>query len=300
MFWGPTNTAGKIEFAFLLVTGVAVLFLAAVTFFMILFLIKYNRRRHPRAEDVAESLGLEILWTVIPLALTLALFYFGWKDFDTIRNAPSQAMPVKVIARQWSWLFAYENGRESDVLRVPVGRPVRLLLTSQDVIHCLYIPAFRIKEDCVPGMTTHLWFTVTEPGTYDIFCTEYCGVGHAHMRSQVIGVSAAEFDGWLQGGGAPGGPTSGFKLLSDKGCLGCHTLDGSPKIGPTFKGLYGSKVRVVDQGHKKEISADADYLRGMILHPGLIEVEGYPSVMPKIPLTAEELEAIVEALKGYR
>lgn len=151
MFLGPSNTAGKVESAFLFVVGAAVVLLVIVTICMIVFLILYNRKRHPQPAQVQENVLLEVVWTVIPTILVVVMFYFGWVDFDYIRNPPPNAMPVNVVARQWSWLFQYQNGKQSDVLNVPQGQPVELLMTSQDVLHCLFIPAFKIKEDCVPG-----------------------------------------------------------------------------------------------------------------------------------------------------
>lgn len=298
MFWGPTNTAGKIETSFLIVAGFSVFLLAAVTFFMILFLIKYNRKRHPQPESVQESLLLEILWTAIPTVVVLLLFYFGWKDFDVIRNPPKDAMPITVIARQWSWLFEYENGRQSDVLRVPIDKPVRLILTSRDVIHCLFLPAFKIKEDCVPGLKTHLWFQANTPGSYEIFCTEYCGVGHSHMRSQVVVMRPRDFAAWSEGAREESPAEKGRRLLQNKGCLGCHTIDGTKKIGPTLKGLFGSKVTVITGGKERKVTADERYLRKMILAPGVDVVKGYPPIMPTIPLTGEELSTIIAYLKG--
>lgn len=298
MFWGPTNTAGKIESSFLIVVGFSVFLLVAVTAVTILFLVKYNRKRHPHAENVKGSLLLEILWTAIPTVVVLLLFYFGWKDFDYIRNPPQNAMPITVIARQWSWLFEYENGRQSDVLRVPVDKPVRLILTSRDVIHCLFIPAFRIKEDCVPGLKTHLWFEANTPGSYEIFCTEYCGVGHSHMRSQVVVMPARDFAAWSGGTREEGTAEKGRRLLENKGCLGCHSIDGTKKIGPTLKGLFGSRAAVITGGSEREITADEQYLRKAILRPGVDVVKGYPPIMPDIPLTEEELSTIIAYLKG--
>ena len=158
---------------------------------------------------------------------------------------------VHVTARQWSWLFTYDNGKQSDVLQVPLGRPVKLIMTSVDVLHCLFIPAYRIKEDCVPGMKTHLWFTANEAGTYDIFCTEYCGVGHSHMRSKVIVMTPEDFEKWLSTAESTALADLGPRLLQAKGCLGCHSLDGTPKIGPTFKGLLGRREVVITAGRKK-------------------------------------------------
>ena len=184
MMLGPSNTAGRIDSAFMVVVAACVVLLAIVTVCMVVFLIRYNRKRHPRPEHVRESLLLEIVWTVVPTILVILMFYFGWVDFEYIRNPPKDAATVHVTARQWSWLFTYDNGKQSDLLRVPLGKPVKLVMTSLDVLHSLYIPAFRIKEDCVPGMKTHLWFTANKAGSYDLFCTEYCGAGHSHMRAK--------------------------------------------------------------------------------------------------------------------
>jgi cytochrome c oxidase subunit 2 len=300
MFWGPSNTSGKIEISFIILAGISVLFLVFVTFFIILFLVKYNKKKHPQAEEVGESLLLEIVWTVIPTALVLALFYFGWKDFDYIRNPPKDAMPVTVIARQWSWLFEYENGKESDVLRVPLGKPIKLILTSKDVIHSFFVPAFQLKEDCVPGMETHLWFTVNDAGSYDIFCTEYCGVGHSHMRSKVVAMPQAEFAAWYGKAAAQKPQERGLKLLLTKGCLGCHSIDGTMGEAPTLKGLYNRRVTVLEKGKEKQVIADEAYLRTSILQPGFDVVKGYQPIMPALPVTREELQTIVDYLKGLQ
>ena len=293
MILGPSNTAGKVEDAFLFIVVCCVILLAIVTVCMVVFLVKYNRERHPRPEHVKENILLEVAWTVIPTILVIFMFYFGWVDFEYIRNPPKGAMTVNVTARQWSWLFDYENGRQSDVLSVPMGKPVRLIMTSADVLHCLYIPAFRIKEDCVPGMKTHLWFTANEAGSYDIFCTEYCGVGHSHMRSKVIVMTPGDFEKWLSAAQPTSAANPGPMILQAKGCLGCHTVDGTPKVGPTFKDLVGRKETVIAAGQEKNITVDESFIREHILNPRSATVKGYPPVMPQIPMTDEELKTIV-------
>jgi cytochrome c oxidase subunit 2 len=271
-----------------------------VTVTMLVFLYKYNRKRHPVPKEIKENIPLEVVWTVIPTILVIFMFYFGWVDFDYIRNPPKDSMNVDVIARQWSWTFRYENGEQSDTLRVPVGKPVRLNLTSEDVIHCLFIPAYRVKEDCVPGLKTHLWFTANEAGTYDIFCTEYCGLEHSHMLSKLITMPVADFNAWYQGKTAVKGKEKGLELLQTKGCLGCHTTDGTPKVGPTLKGLYESKVTVLTKGSERVITADEEYLKRSVLEPGADIAKGYPNIMPKLPLTEEELDAIVDYLETLK
>lgn len=299
MLFGASNTAGKVEDAFAFIVVCCVVLLAIVTVCMVVFLVKYNRDRHPRPEHVKESVLLEVVWTVIPTILVIFMFYFGWTDFSFIRNPPADAMTVNVTARQWSWLFEYENGKGTDVLNVPVGRPVKLIMTSSDVVHCLFIPAYRIKEDCVPGMKTRLWFTAKETGIFDIFCTEYCGVGHSHMRSRVVVSSRADFEKWYVA--APEKTAAeGPNLLQNKGCLGCHSLDGTARIGPTFKDLSGRKETVVASGKEKVITVDGAYLRAHILAPRSATLKGYPPIMPVIPMTDEELKAIVGFLETLK
>jgi len=182
-------------------------------------------------------------------------------------------------------------------LRVPLNKPVKLILTSADVIHSLYIPAFRIKEDCVPGMKTYLWFNADEVGTYDIFCTEYCGVSHSHMLSKVIVMPAAEYYKWYSAEEVGGLAAEGKKLVQEKGCLGCHSTDGERKVGPTFKGLRDSIETVLTDGKERKVKVDDEYIKHYIEHPNVDVVKGYPPIMPVIPVTEGELKAIVEYLK---
>jgi cytochrome c oxidase subunit 2 len=300
MFQGAAASTGKVDSAFFFSVASAAVLLLLVMTVMAVFLIRYSARRRPRSEPVKDSVTLEIVWTVIPLALVMVMFYFGWIDFKFIRNPPAGAMPVEVTARQWSWLFRYANGREDDVLRVPLGRPVKLTLASLDVVHCLFIPAFRIKEDCVPGMKTHLWFDADEAGTYELFCSEYCGVGHSHMRSQVIVMPAADFDAWYAAPEETGMAAAGLKVLKNKGCLGCHSVDGSRKVGPTFKGLVGKQQTVTTAGQERTVTADAAYIRKYIVDPNVDVIAGYAAVMPKVPVTPENLDAILAYLETLK
>ena len=297
---GISNTASKVDSAFLFIVCSSVVLLVLVTFFMVFFVIRYSRKRHPHAEQIEGNVLLEIIWTVVPTLLVLVMFYVGWSNFSYIRNEPDNAMLVKLTGMQWSWQFEYKNGKQSDVLNVPLGKPVKLILTSADVIHSLYIPAFRIKEDAVPGLKTHLWFKANELGSYDIFCTEYCGTGHSHMRSKVVVMADNEFDKWYEAAEAGGEKDIGLKLLQSKGCLGCHTTDGTKKIGPTFKGIFGRNETVTTDGKEHEIVVDEAFLRKAVLQPGADLVKGYPNIMPKLPVTGEELDAIILTLKGLK
>jgi cytochrome c oxidase subunit 2 len=303
---------------FFFIVGIAVTFLFLNTAVMIYFVIRYSRKRNPNPEDVKENLSIEVLWTVIPTILVLAIFFVGWKGFQYMRTVPPDAMPVKVTARQWSWLFEYENGKQESVLRVPVRKPVKLLITSADVLHSLYIPAYRIKEDCVPGRQTYLWFLPDELGSYDLFCTEYCGVGHSAMITKVEVLTEEDFDVWYKGeekkllGKTPAAKAEkppaktgaraqpdGATLLQIKGCVACHTTDGTPKIGPTFKGLFGKKEIVIRDGKEREITVDEAFIKQTLLQPELDRVKGFPPIMPsqKGLLADEEIKAIVEYIK---
>jgi cytochrome c oxidase subunit 2 len=295
-----SNSADKVDAAFSYLLWIEVALLVLVTSAMVLFIIRYSRKKRRESENIEGSLLLEIIWTVIPVFIVLVMFYIGWKSFISIRQVPKEVMTINVTARQWSWHFSYENGKQSGVLRVPVGKPIKMLLTSMDVIHSFYIPAFRIKEDCVPKMQTYLWFTATEVGTYDIFCTEYCGLGHSGMLSKAIVMPEKEFDEWYAAAPAEATKISGRSLVESKGCLGCHTTDGTKKIGPTFKGLYGSKVTVLTNGTQRTITADSEYIRRSILKPEADIVKGYPGIMPTLPVTPTELDAIEEYIESLK
>ncbi len=321
MVTGWPNLSNPADDTFFFIMGISLTLLALNTGVMIYFVIRYSRKRHPRAEDVKENIPLEIIWTVVPTILVLAIFFVGWKGFQYMRTVPPDAMPVNVTARQWSWTFDYQNGKQDSVLRVPVRKPVKLLITSVDVLHSLYIPAYRIKEDCVPGLQTYLWFLPDEPGSYDLFCTEYCGIGHSAMITKVEVMAEKDFDAWYKKGERvaqaeakkPEGKEKektpvkkeaarldGAKLLQEKGCVLCHTTDGSQKVGPTFKGLSGKKQIVVTAGQEHEIVADDEYIRRSIKEPQADIVKGFPPVMPVLQLSNDEIDEIVEYLKTLK
>ncbi|GAB4379012.1 MAG: hypothetical protein Kow0042_27980 [Calditrichia bacterium] len=312
---GASSTTGAVDFVFLFIVGISVFFLLLITFLMVYFIFRYSKKRHARPENIEGNTTLEIIWTVIPTIIVLAMFYFGWKGFQFLRTAPENAMEVKVTARMWSWLFEYENGFQTDTLRVPINTPVKLLLKSQDVIHSFYVPAFRIKEDAVPGLDTYLWFEAQEPGDYDVLCAEYCGLQHAYMLTKIKVLDKAEFDNWYAAAGeqveqkpeevvpteipAPKSPLAGERLVRIKGCVACHSTDGSRMVGPTFKGLFGKSQQVIVNGEEKTIIVDDEYLRTSILKPNLEVVKGYNPLMPaqEGQISEQELMAIIQYLK---
>jgi cytochrome c oxidase subunit 2 len=295
-----SDTAGKVDSAFVFIAGISVALLALVTFFMIFFVIRYRAKKHPVPEEIEGNLLLEIVWTVVPTILVIAMFFVGYKGFLFMRKPPADAMAVKAVARMWSWIFIYENGKKSDVLKVPVNKSVRMIITSEDVLHSLFIPAFRVKEDAVPGMETTLWFTPNATGSYDLFCSEYCGTGHSTMITKVEVMPDRDFAAWYSLGGSAAEAAKGQTLLADKGCLGCHSIDGSKKVGPTLKGILGRKETVVTAGKERDIVVDEEYLRKSVMEPSADIVKGYPPVMLVIPVTKEELDAVVGALKEMK
>ena len=304
IFLGSTGLSGRVvDNVFLYILIICVFLLGLITFLMVYFVIRYRREKHPRPADIEGSTWLEITWTVIPTLIVLTMFYYGLTGFEFLKKVPPGAMAVKVIARQWSWLFQYENGAQDTELRVPVGKPVKLLLTSQDVIHGFYAPAFRIKQDAVPGMTTYLWFQPTEVGTFDVLCSQYCGLEHAHMFTKIVALPQEEFTKWYQAKKqevALKGPSLGPKLYQEKGCFACHSTDGTPRVGPTFKGLFGKTEEVLTAGKERTIVADEAFIRKHITEPNVDIVKGYPPVMPKVSLTDEELTALVEFIRNLK
>lgn len=287
---------------FFFLVAICVFLLGLITFLMVYFVIRYRKARNPRPTNIEGNFWLELGWTIAPILLVLVMFYYGMTGYDFLRNVPPGAMVVKVFGRQWSWLFEYEKGVRNSTLRVPLGKPVKLLIRSEDVIHSFFIPEFRIKQDAVPGMQSYLWFQATKVGTFDVLCAQYCGMGHAHMRAKLIVLPEEEFTKWYQARLEElRGPPSGSQLYQEKGCVGCHSIDGSPKVGPTFKGLIGKKEAVLKNGKEETVAVDEEFVRNYILHPNVVVVKEYPPIMPKIAMTDAELDAIVkylEMLKG--
>ena len=298
------TTTEAVDRVFLYIFGISVILLLAITAVMVWFVIKYHRTRQPQPQPSPRyNLWLETAWTVIPTLIVLSMFWYGWQGYTTLRDVPENALDVRVTGRKWVWSFTYPNGRTSDILVVPVGRPIRLDITSEDVLHSFFIPAFRIKRDAVPGMHTFEWFVASEPGTYDAFCAEYCGVGHAKMITTVAAKPDQDFEEWYEQepSGEADGHEEGRQLLASHGCTGCHSLDGAKMVGPTLLGIFGREVTVTTNGVERSLTVDREYLERSILRPRVDLVKGYPPVMPpNAGLSAEDLEEIVEYLQELR
>lgn len=299
------TTTEAVDRVFLYLFGISVVLLVAITAVMIWFVFRYHRSRQPRPQPSPRyNLWLEVSWTLIPTLIVMAMFWYGWQGYTTLRNVPDNALDVQVVGRKWVWSFTYPNGRTSDTLQVPVGRAVRLDITSEDVLHSFYLPAFRIKRDAVPGMHTFEWFIAEKPGSYDAFCAEYCGVGHSKMITTVEAKPLEEFEEWYEQESETTEEDhreKGLKLLTALGCLGCHSLDGSKRVGPTLKGIFGRPVTVTTNGDERSLIVNKAYLERAIEHPEADIVKGFPPVMPPYPsLSAEDREEIVEYLETLK
>ncbi|MFA8451157.1 MAG: cytochrome c oxidase subunit II [Bacteroidales bacterium] len=294
-----------VDLSFYIILGISIVFLVGLTTTMIYFVVKYNKKRHPKAKDVKEKASLEITWIAVPTILVLVMFYFGWAGYKPMRNVPDNAIPVKATGRMWSWSFEYDNGKTSPFLVIPVNFPVKLDLYSPDVLHSLFIPAFRIKEDVVPGVNNYMWFQSDEIGEYDILCAEYCGLQHANMLTKVKVVSMDNYKKWYNSTAAPeeGTASAGEAILTKHGCFSCHSRDGSKIVGPTLKNLWNSQQVVTTDGNKRTATVDKEYIVKSIYEPNADIPEGYqPNLMIsyKGQISEKEIDEIIEYLKSLK
>ena len=310
-----SNISGSVDSVFLSILVLCAAFLIFITASLLYFVFKYNRKRHPKGEDIHGNTWLEITWTVIPTVLFLAMFVYGWTNFSYMRQVPREAMVIEVTGRQWAWSFKYPNGKQTSNLYLAADRPVKLELRSLDVIHGFFIPAFRIKQDVVPGKDNFTWFAPTQLGSFDIECTVICGVSHALMLAKAVVIPVEEFEKWYFGGEEIP-PTSNTKasasaeeamkdptvdLLNRNLCLSCHSLDGSPMVGPSLKGLYGRKTTVITpDGKETEATVDDAYLATSIREPAAEIAKGYPPAMPANQLSGDEIKQVIEFIKAHR
>jgi len=305
MFSNASNFVQGVDKVFLIILGISFFFMIAITGVMIYFIIKYNRSKNIPAVQVKDRPWLEVAWTVIPLLLTILMFYYGYAAYLPMRQPPKNAMVVKTTARMWKWTFEYTGGKQYDTLYVPVNKPVKLVLTSLDVIHGMFIPSFRIKQDVVPGRPNFAWFIPQELGEYDIMCSAYCGVLHSSMLTKVKVVSEKDFNKWLSTlvANKPATANPGLVILQKTGCVACHSLDGSKIIGPTFKGLYDSSVDVITDGKTHKVAANDQYLKTSITDPDKDIVVGYNKGLMKsysTLLKPDEIQKIIDYLKTMK
>jgi len=296
-----SNFVEGVDFTLYLILGTSVFFLVGITAVMVYFLFRYRKKKNPVATNIEHNNTLEIVWTVIPTLLVLVMFWFGWTGYRPMLTAPKGAMEIDAIGQMWKWSFEYPNGKISDTLIVPIDEPVKLNLISKDVLHSLYIPAFRVKQDVVPGDEKMMWFTAQKLGTYDILCAEYCGQLHSYMLTSIRVVERNDYDTWLVTEPDTSDEHPGLTLMKRNACLSCHSQDGTKLVGPSFKGLMGKTEIVVIGDEEKTITIDRDYLINSIKNPNSEIVKGYlPNLMPSLPLTDEELNHIVDYIETIK
>lgn len=310
-WWRPiqaSSHAVAVDNLFNFILYLSLFFFVLIVGAMVYFMVKYRRKGNApeRTSPIKGNHTLEIVWSVIPGILLVIIFAWGFKDWLAIAVVPNNAMEIRVTGQKWNWTFTYpKEGITSPDLVVPAGQPVKLVMTSSDVLHSFYIPDYRIKRDVVPGRYTVLWFEPAEPAVHQIFCTEYCGTSHSQMLSKVKVLDSAKYEEWIANGGDEGGAgvplaEKGAKIYESRGCVACHSIDGSKKVGPTWKGIFGAPRNFADGSNLAAV--DENYLRQSILVPGAKVVAGYANVMPSYQgqLNDKQIEALIEYMKTLK
>jgi cytochrome c oxidase subunit 2 len=296
-----SSMATRVDALYIFLIALSAFFSILIAGLVIFFAIRY-RRRSPEeiGAPIHGGLGLELAWTVIPLAIVLCIFVWSAKIYFDLQSPPRGSMDVYVVGRQWMWKFQHVDGqREINELHVPVGRPVRLTMGSEDVIHSLYVPSFRVKMDVIPGRTTTLWFQATKAGRYHLFCAEYCGTQHSGMIGWVVAMDPADFQAWLGGGVGEGSLASaGQKLFQDLACNTCHRSDTQGR-GPVLEGVFGKQV-LLEGG--QTVVADENYIRESIVSPQSKLVAGFQPLMPTFQglITEEGLLQLIAYIKSLQ
>lgn len=291
--------AGQVDWLFFFLIGVSVFFTVLIFGLVAYFAVRYRRRAEDeQPQAIPGDWRLELVWTVIPLILVLIMFVWGARLFVQSQRPPDGAMEIQVVAKQWMWKFQHPTGqREINNLHIPAGRPIKLVMTSEDVIHSLYVPAFRVKQDVLPNRYTTLWFEADKPGRYHLFCAEYCGAQHAGMGGTVVVLPAQEYEAWLGGVAATETPVeAGRSAFAKYGCGSCHQQSDLAR-GPSLTGLFGKEVQLAGG---QTVVADEAYLRESILNPKVKLVAGYQALMPTYQglLKEEEVLHLIAYIKS--
>lgn len=291
---------------FVFVTGVSLLFFVPLIIITAYFIYKFHHSKNPKVEDFHGNTPLEILWTVVPTIIVLVIFAWGWLVYKKMHRPPKDAFEIRVLGQQWRWKFGYDNGKETvGELIVPVGRKIKLLMTSEDVIHSFFLPDFRVKNDVVPGLYTNVWFEAPKVGEHLVYCSEYCGGLHSNMLATVKVLPQDEWLEWWNKKEETERDLSkppherGQALTVKYACTSCHSTDGSSVIGPSFKGLWG-KTEELQDGTTALVNED--YVRAKILNPNQNSVKGYPRVMPSFQglIKEEEIMDIIAYIKSLK
>jgi cytochrome c oxidase subunit 2 len=300
-----STTAPNIDNLFLFITAVDLFFFGLICLLIIVFVRRY-RRRGPNeiTPHITHNQTLEIVWSVVPLIILIGIFFWGFHGYVTAQIAPANAIEIQARGKKWVWEFEYPDGmRTLNSFHVPVDRPVRMVMNSEDVLHSFFIPAFRVKKDVLPNRYTELWFHPTKAGVYQIFCTEYCGKGHSDMLARVFVDTPEQYEFWLREGDEEIRKLPlkdlGALVHENRGCATCHSLDGSRGQGPSWRGVYGNTRQFADGG---TAVADENYIRESILEPQAHVVRGYEPIMPtyKGLLRDREILGVIEFMKTLK
>jgi len=289
--------AGNVDALFIFLVIISGLMTLLIFGAVIYFAARYRHQRGVQAEQIEGSTPLEVTWSIIPLAVFMVIFAWGAVVYFKSRTPPRDATEVYVVAKQWMWKMEHAEGqREINELHVPVGRDVKLIMTSQDVIHSFFVPAFRMKQDVLPGRYTVAWFRATQPGTYHLFCSQYCGTQHSGMIGSIVVMEPAQYEAWMSGGSTGPLSATGEKLFAELGCSTCHRTDTQGR-GPNLQGAFGKPVLLQDG---RTVTADENYIRESILDPGAKVVNGFKPVMPTFQglVSEEQLNALVAYVKS--
>jgi cytochrome c oxidase subunit II len=295
-----STVAWQVDALYFFLVALTIFFTALVSAMVIGFSIKYRKEKNPIATQIEGSVPLEIFWTVVPLGISLMIYVWAAALYFHLERPPKESMQIYVVGKQWMWKIQHPTGqREINQLHIPVGRNVRLTMISQDVLHSFSVPEFRVKHEVIPGRYTELWFQATKPGTYHLFCTQYCGTKHSGMIGEVIAMDPNAYEVWLSGGTEGGSLASnGEKLFTSLGCITCHSGESGAR-GPNLQGQFGKPQKLNDGA---TVVMDENYIRESILTPQAKIVAGYGPIMPTFSgqVSEESLIALVAYVKGLQ
>jgi cytochrome c oxidase subunit 2 len=304
-----SNFVNTYNIAFYSIAIISLILLIGLTLVMLYFVFRFNKKKNKTATQNEGNTKLEIIWTTIPVLLVLLMFYFGWAGWKPMTKAPKDAINITSVARMWSFSFQYENGKQSPDLVIPVNTPVKIKLVALDVIHSLFIPAFKVKSDMVPGNDKMMWFLPQTIGEFDLYCAEYCGLRHSYMNSNVKVLSQEDFNTWYADSvtvaadstkkAVPG--SEGLTIMVNQGCNACHSSDGSRLVGPSYLNLFGEKQIVISEGKEVEVTVNEEYIKKALYDPNAEIVKGYPKDLMqsyKDVLSEDDIAKIIEYLKS--
>lgn len=296
-----SSVAGRVDAIFWFMTGMTVIFSVLIALAIVFFGIRYRQGSKVLRTPYVPPLWLELSWIIVPVPILLFIFVWSSELFLEMQRPPADSMEIRVVARQWMWKLQHPSGRrEIDELHVPTGRPIRLTMISDDVIHSFFVPAFRMKQDVLPNRYTTTWFQAETPGTYHLFCAEYCGTNHSRMKGKVIVQTPSEYQAWLAGRSSDASPAvTGAALFEKFRCAGCHMSQTGENRAPPLGGIAGREVRLQDG---RTVVADDTYLRESILRPSARIVAGFTPLMPTYEgqLNEEEVSDLLAYIKGLR